>query len=323
MPPERPPYLAILDASFDGDELKVEAEYFDTPDADARLLVRWGVGEPPAGYERDQKGVVFVAGAIAPRRDLEEPPTGFNSGSGLYSYSEHVDGSWMMLVLILPVGQTLSESDPAPSGSRIYGDRLAVYWRLQTDAQRIAKATWRLRPTKDRARALEEIRAAPLPADAEEKAPEFAVFLSYRRLDDRWPAGRIRDRLTRELGERAVFRDIDSIPLGDYRRAIDEAIGRCKVMLAVMGPTWFDPPLPVGERKIDSQASWVRMEIESALQRHKLIVPVVLDDSPGPEKAPLPEPLSELAFRQACRLREESFEADMGRLVKQLRSHVT
>jgi hypothetical protein len=64
-------------------------------------------------------------------------------------------------------------------------------------------------------------RRSPLPFDADE-TPEFGVFLSYRRKDDRWAAGRINDRLIASFGIHAVFRDVDAIKPGkDFRHEID------------------------------------------------------------------------------------------------------
>src|SRR5262245_34203605 len=40
------------------------------------------------------------------------------------------------------------------------------------------------------------------------------VFISYRRDDSAGIAGRIYDRLIQEFGRNAVFKDVDSIPLG-------------------------------------------------------------------------------------------------------------
>jgi hypothetical protein len=93
-------------------------------------------------------------------------------------------------------------------------------------------------------------------------------------------------------------------------------------MLAVIGQTWLDPPNPIGKRRIDSERDWVRIEIESALQRHRSIIPLLLDDAQMPDEVSLPDSLRELAFRQACRLRERTFDADVQRLIAALREHM-
>jgi TIR domain len=54
-----------------------------------------------------------------------------------------------------------------------------------------------------------------------------SVFISYRRDDAPGHAGRIRDRLERELGPNLVYIDVDSIDLGaDFAQAIRDAIAK-------------------------------------------------------------------------------------------------
>lgn len=63
------------------------------------------------------------------------------------------------------------------------------------------------------------------------------VFLSYRRDDSQYIADRIYDWLIRERDRRNVFKDVDSIPLGqDFRQVIHDAVGQCDVLLVVIGP---------------------------------------------------------------------------------------
>ena len=325
MPPEQPPYLVILDTSFRDARLEARAEYVK-PAAD-RLRVRWGVGSPPRGYKKEGGGVVFVADQTdSPPPPDESPP--ISVANGRFTYAEGLAGAqWLMLVMLLPSGFVLSDPHPAPDGSRLFADRLAVYWRLSKSpgVAEFVEVKWGLRPAGDNLgkALLTNQSGAPFPFEADEAAPEFGVFLSYRRQDDRWAVGRIRDGLIRFLGARAVFRDIDSIKLGkDYRQVIDSAVGRCRVMLAVIGPNWLDPDRPSGKRRIDSKKDWVRIEIESALQRHRLVVPLLLDETKMPDERALPDSLRELAFRQGCTLRESSFETDVQSLAEKLREHI-
>ncbi len=325
MPPEQPPYLVILDTFFGDDGVRGKVEYV-TPVSD-RLRVRWGVGSPPRGYKKKGGGVVFVAGQGG------SPPPPDNNASitvdgGRFTYSEGLSGvPWLMLVMILPPGQILTEPSPAPDGSHLFRDRLAVYWRLSKGAgvPEFVQVKWGLCPAapSDLGKALRTtVPHAPLPFDADEP-PEFGVFLSYRRKDDPWAAGRITDRLISSFGARAVFRDVHSIKLGkDFRKEIDTAVGRCKVMLVLIGPNWLDPAKSLGRRRIDSKSDWVRIEIESALQRHRLVVPLLLDETKMPQARVLPESLHELAFRQGKIIRERTFEVDLQGLVEELRQHL-
>jgi len=63
------------------------------------------------------------------------------------------------------------------------------------------------------------------------------ILISYRREDSADVAGRIYDRLVQQFGQGAVFKDVDSIPLGvDFRTFLDEQVAKCNVFLAVIGP---------------------------------------------------------------------------------------
>jgi hypothetical protein len=267
-------------------------------------------------------GVVFVSGAKSDPKPPDEGPNVELHGNR-FTYSEGFDGAkWLMLVVVLPVGQELTDMTPPPAGSRLYGDRLALYWRLFPEPTApAAEVAGTFRKIKNLGEALTEsrVRQAFL-VDPEERNPEFQLFLSYRRTDDRWAVGRIHRSLVQYLGENSVFRDIDSIRLGEnFRIRIDEAVGRCKMLLAVIGPYWLDPDKRVGLRRVDSTDDWPRIEIEYALQRHKLVVPVLLDDTNLPQGSLLPASLQELSYLQGMALREDSFDSDIEVLVKRLK----
>ena len=60
--------------------------------------------------------------------------------------------------------------------------------------------------------------------------------------------------------------DIDSIPFGvDFREHINSAVGRCDLMLAIIGPKWAGEI--EGQRRLDDPTDFVRIELESALER--------------------------------------------------------
>ena len=64
--------------------------------------------------------------------------------------------------------------------------------------------------------------------------------ISYRRDDSLDITGRIFDRLAGHFGREAVFRDIDSIPLGaDFRCHIDRVLDESDIILAIVGPRWI------------------------------------------------------------------------------------
>jgi hypothetical protein len=78
------------------------------------------------------------------------------------------------------------------------------------------------------------------------------IFISYRRADSPDATGRIYDRLVAEFGRVQVFKDIDTIPLGrDFRSHLNEMVGGCDAVLAIVGPHWTDTRNEAGERRLE------------------------------------------------------------------------
>jgi hypothetical protein len=125
------------------------------------------------------------------------------------------------------------------------------------------------------------------------------IAISYRREDSTPVAGRLHDRLQADFGKGNVFMDFDSIPYGvDFREQIRQTLKRAKVVIAVIGPTWFGGR-GKGNRRIDDPADFVRLEIAIALQRGIPVIPVLIDNTPMPQVENLPDDLRGLAFRNA------------------------
>ena len=79
-----------------------------------------------------------------------------------------------------------------------------------------------------------------------------ALFIGYRRDDTQDTAGRIYDRLVRAFGEKAVFKDVDNLPIGsDFGAHILGLLPRCRVFLALIGPDWLDAKDETGHRRLD------------------------------------------------------------------------
>ena len=146
------------------------------------------------------------------------------------------------------------------------------------------------------------------------------VFLSYRRDDSHDVTDRIYDWLIRAGGRHCVFKDVDSIRLGrDFRQAIRDAVGRCDVLLAVIGPGWLTAAKVPGMRRIDDPLDFVRMEIETALERDILIVPLLVNNAAMPSAEDLPLSLRPLAYRNGMPVRPDpDFRRDMERLIAAL-----
>jgi hypothetical protein len=140
---------------------------------------------------------------------------------------------------------------------------------------------------------------------------EGGIFISYRREETAAHAGRLYDRLGKRFGEDSIFMDVDSIVSGDdFTRAIMEAVSSCKILLVIIGHRWLAIADSEGTRRIDNPNDWVRVEIETALQRNILVLPVLVGGAELPKASDLPRTLWPLTQRQAFELRNARFKLD-------------
>jgi TIR domain len=147
------------------------------------------------------------------------------------------------------------------------------------------------------------------------------IFHSYRRQDSAGVTGRIFDRLRAHFVDNAVFMDIDSIPFGeDFREHIDAAVGQADLVLAVIGPRWSGKT--EASRRIDDPRYFVRIEIESALQRGITVIPVLLDRTRMPTEAAVPPSLANMTFRKAIEVDQgRDFHPHVDRLIRAIEFH--
>ena len=149
------------------------------------------------------------------------------------------------------------------------------------------------------------------------------VFVSYRRDDSAGYSGRVKDRLERAFGHTLVFMDVDAIPLGtNFEKILNEEVANCSVLLAVIGPNWFEARDEYGNRRLDNPRDFVRVEISAALQRDIPVIPILLDGARIPKSKQLPEDLKELASRNGLDVRHASFHKDMDRLISGLKGQL-
>ncbi|PUB82316.1 MAG: hypothetical protein DBP00_17845, partial [gamma proteobacterium symbiont of Ctena orbiculata] len=146
------------------------------------------------------------------------------------------------------------------------------------------------------------------------------IFISYRREDSADVTGRIHDRLAEHFGESAVFMDVDDIPLGvDFSKYIDEKVGKCEVLLAVVGRDWLSTSDDAGNRRLDLPSDYVRIEIESALKRNIPVIPLLVRRASMPGAEDLPESIREFSKRNGMPVRPDpDFRTDCDRLIEGL-----
>ena len=140
------------------------------------------------------------------------------------------------------------------------------------------------------------------------------VFISYRREDSSGYARAVYNELRGQLGPNNIFMDVDTIEPGvDFIKAIESAVGRCDILLALIGPHWLDS----GEGEVPrlhSENDYVRTEIATALRRDIRVVPLLVGDAVMPLPANLPEDIVPLTRRNALEIRHSHFDADVARL---------
>lgn len=150
-----------------------------------------------------------------------------------------------------------------------------------------------------------------------------AIFISYRRDDSEGEAGRLFDDLVRSFGENSVFMDVSGINPGvDFRKAIDDNVASCGVLLAMIGPQWASIRSTAGERRLDDPNDFVRLEIASALARNIAVIPVLVHDAKMPRPEDLPEDLKNLAFRNNVEITHTRWNSDVQLLTDALKPYV-
>jgi hypothetical protein len=113
--------------------------------------------------------------------------------------------------------------------------------------------------------------------------------------------------------------DIDAIPVGlDFREYLQQALDRCDILLAVVGPRWLGTD-EQGRHAIADEGDWVRLEIETALAKKIPVIPILIDRLRMPKASDLPETLRDFAFRQAAEVDSGvDFRSHMERLIRSM-----
>lgn len=148
------------------------------------------------------------------------------------------------------------------------------------------------------------------------------VFINYRVAEENMGAAVIHDTLLRKFGDH-VFRDCNSMQAGEhYPDALRAGLDRADVLLVVIGPKWISLRGEDGTRLVDRRRDWVRWEIEEALARKIIVVPVLLktgkDDPVMPTPDELPASIRDLALHQAYVVGQARLGADLDELATHL-----
>lgn len=118
-----------------------------------------------------------------------------------------------------------------------------------------------------------------------------------------------------------VFRDVDSIGPGEWKKTIDEELRLSDVVLCVIGDRWLSVPEGSDQRRLDDHEDMVRWEITRSLRfkgDRACVVQVLIDEVLPPAHSSLPEDMRRLADMQAYRLRYEDWAGNVANLLRHL-----
>ncbi|GLU46530.1 toll/interleukin-1 receptor domain-containing protein [Nocardiopsis ansamitocini] len=145
------------------------------------------------------------------------------------------------------------------------------------------------------------------------------VFINYRTGDEEASATLIDRELSHRFGTREIFRASKSIrPGDDFERELLNAVRRSDLLLAVIGPAWFDAGDGRGGRALDDPGDWTRREIVEAFAYGIRVVPVFIGAQQRLPRHGLPEDLEPLRKCQYVRFSHRNADADIERLVEKV-----
>ena len=141
------------------------------------------------------------------------------------------------------------------------------------------------------------------------------LFICYRRDDAAGYARSIYDRLNARFPNR-VFMDVEGIvPGSDYSQVIQNTVGTCHALLAIIGKDWATMVDGSNQRRIDLADDYVRHEIGTALRRNIPVIPVLVRKAEMPSSQMLPPDLASLSLREAIEVTDGDFNHDCERLI--------
>ena len=144
------------------------------------------------------------------------------------------------------------------------------------------------------------------------------TFLNYRRNDDPGYTQALFQFLEQEFPVETLFMDVegDIRPGDDFVEVLAVQVQSCDVFLAIIGPRWE----ALLESRQGDPGDFVVIEIQSALEQGKRVIPVLVGGADMPHYTRLPASIRSLARRNAVTLRPASFKRDCQALVTGLRA---
>jgi pterin-4a-carbinolamine dehydratase len=148
------------------------------------------------------------------------------------------------------------------------------------------------------------------------------AFISYRREDTGPIAQVLYLQLKSRFGSGQLFMDVNSLPAGcQWPQRVQDKLLKATVVLAMIGPSWLTASDQWGRRRLDFPDDWVHLELGTALDRDKPIIPLFVGhkfDAPPPDA--LPDGLQGIFRREGMELRPEvdNWARDMASVAREL-----
>jgi hypothetical protein len=146
-----------------------------------------------------------------------------------------------------------------------------------------------------------------------------SIFLSYRRKDKPLYSAFLLASLQASVPRAQVFRDSYTLQPGAiFADEIRSAINSCDIFVAIIGRRWVGEIKGTTTRRIDSPDDWIHLEVASALQLKKHVVPCLIDGARMPVRENLPSDIADLCARQAVILSPNNLTRD----AEELNAHI-
>lgn len=151
-------------------------------------------------------------------------------------------------------------------------------------------------------------------------AHDVSIFISYRRRDTAAYARSLNERLSEAFSKDRVFIDIlDIAPGENFVQRIERTLDAVDAIVVLIGDRWLSLTDDDGRRRLENSDDVVRLEIATALQQHKRVIPVLVGGAQMPPANELPGVLQPLAMHNAVEISESRWDYDIERLIDTLK----
>lgn len=165
----------------------------------------------------------------------------------------------------------------------------------------------------------ELVAVGPLPSAKPKVSGGPHIFISYRREDSASYADFLFFCLEAEVPDVHIFHDTDTLRPGMvFSEKIEETVGACDVLLALIGKKWTGAKKGATPRIVRDD-DWVRLEIAAALNLKKWVIPCLVGGAKMPAKADLPPDLAALPGLNAVLLSQNGMRRDVDVLLESLK----